>query len=132
MKCESLEFSDRALRNVLIRGDSKVLQLCLKRGQAIAKRRVPDSAMMVVVSGTLSVTCSEHERVLRVSDAVLIQPAEEHALTALEDSVVLLILLRREQDRSRVDGREESEDKFTTTRKEPIATNGGLHSVDAR
>lgn len=95
MKRESFEFVDDPLRNVHLSGDSTVLQLCLRKDKAIAKRRVPDSAMMVVLSGLIRVDATGQNEFLGAIDAVILQPAEEHAVVALEDSVLLLILLSK-------------------------------------
>jgi len=49
--------------------------------------------MMVVLSGSICVTSKGRDELLRDAEAVILEPAEEHAVVAREDSVVLLILL---------------------------------------
>ncbi|MDQ0191073.1 hemerythrin domain-containing protein [Alicyclobacillus cycloheptanicus] len=97
MKRESFHFSQDALRNVHISGDSKILQLCLKKDTCIAKRRIHESASMVVLSGVIRIQSAEREELLHGFDGVILEPAEEHAIAALEDSVVLLILIPRDR-----------------------------------
>lgn len=93
MKRESFQFTDEPLRNVTITDGAKILQLCLKKNQCVAKRRMQESAMMVVVLGSICVESKEQNELLKVTEAVILESAEEHAVVALEDSVVLLILM---------------------------------------
>lgn len=53
--------------------------------------------MMVVVSGSIRVESKGRDELLRVTEAVILESAEEHAVVALENSVVLLILLPKER-----------------------------------
>lgn len=100
LKRESFSFSDDPLRNVHICGDAKVLQLCLKKSDRIAKRRIQESAFVLTLSGAIRIESEGKEELLRTAEAVVLEPAEEHAVEALEDSVLLLVLLPKTREAS--------------------------------
>lgn len=93
LKRESFCFSDNPLRNVHIPGATKVLQLCLKESGRIAKRRMPEAALVLTLAGLIQVESDGREERLGLAEAVILDPAEEHAMVALEDSVILLVVL---------------------------------------
>lgn len=53
--------------------------------------------MMMVVSGSIRVESKGQNELLKATEAVMLESAEEHAMVALENSVVLLTLFPKEQ-----------------------------------
>ncbi len=64
MRREVLSFTADPIRNVHISGDMKVLQLSLAKGKSIARRRIPDEATIVVVSGSIGVEAGRTQTAL--------------------------------------------------------------------
>ncbi len=62
------------------------------RGQTLRDHETTSVAIIQVLKGRVRIDCTS-EQVLDAGNAVELQPNERHALTALEDAVVQLILV---------------------------------------
>lgn len=88
----SLEFRDRPVQSIVQRGESKFVQLSFEPGQGLTKHRAPLALTVVVLTGQVLFTVGEQSEYLKASEMLTLDPAVEHAIEAVDQSTVLLIL----------------------------------------
>lgn len=93
MKTASLRFGENTLENIRTLGDGKLLKLSLAKGKLLARHRTKEALTIAVLDGEIQFESGGQTLKLERMDSVLLDPAEEHAVEALEDSVLLLVLL---------------------------------------
>ncbi|GGJ12590.1 hypothetical protein GCM10010885_22460 [Alicyclobacillus cellulosilyticus] len=93
MERYSLHFRDRPVQGLLQKGQSKFLLLSLAPGQGLTNHRAPMALAVIVLSGTIRFLVNGQAEILRNSDMLVLDAHVEHAVEALERSVVLLVLV---------------------------------------
>ncbi len=91
MQVYSLAFNENFIRPVLDNQVSKVVQFSFSKGKVLEKHRTSSPILVQVLSGKVRFT-AEEEVMLEPGRLVSLEPNVEHAVEALEDSVVVLIL----------------------------------------
>ncbi|MBX6352416.1 MAG: hemerythrin domain-containing protein [Thermoflavifilum sp.] len=89
----TLEFRHKPVQSLFQRGQSKFVQLSLEPGQGLTRHRVALTLAVVVVSGRIRFTAEGRDEVLGMGDVLVLDPDVEHAVQAVERSVVLLVLV---------------------------------------
>ncbi|MCL6597382.1 MAG: hemerythrin domain-containing protein [Alicyclobacillus macrosporangiidus] len=89
----SLGFQEQKLTPVFRLGDSRLVQLSLKKGGVVDKHKTTHTLVFVVLTGHIRFTAGEASYTLRASEGVIVEPLQEHQVEALEDSVALLYLI---------------------------------------
>jgi quercetin dioxygenase-like cupin family protein len=75
------------------RGQCKFVQLSLDPGQGLTNHHTPLALAVIVLTGTIRFTTGEQDEVLHTADMLVLDPRVEHAVEALERSIVLLVLV---------------------------------------
>ncbi|MCL6593813.1 MAG: hemerythrin domain-containing protein [Alicyclobacillus sp.] len=88
-----LAFRQEKVKPVFRLGDSRVVQLSLPAGGVLDKHKTPHTLVFVVISGEVRFAAGSETQLLRAGDGVIVEPAREHAVEALVDSVALLHLI---------------------------------------
>ena len=65
----------------------------LRAGEEMGAHRVRERAIVQVVSGRVAITCGQAEDECPQGALVVFEPGEEHAVRALEDTEMLLLLV---------------------------------------
>lgn len=94
---DQLQFSETRAMSEALLGDehSRILRFCLRPGQQIGAHQVPHSPLVLVVlsgSGEFSDGTGRTQR-LGPNSLVVFEPAERHAVRALEEALVFIALL---------------------------------------
>lgn len=89
---QEIEFNEGRFNKKLLCNDAagKLVLLCLKTGQSVPEHSAPGCVSVTVISGRI--TFSEGAEQAEMSEGMVIRlvPRSLHALTALEDSAVLV------------------------------------------
>jgi quercetin dioxygenase-like cupin family protein len=93
MERYSLQFRDRPVQSLLQKGKSKFIQLSLNPGQGLTKHRVPLALAVIVLDGAVRFIVGQRDEILLTADMLVLDPNVEHAVEALERSIVLLVLV---------------------------------------
>lgn len=97
MQVYSLQFRDKTVQSVLQRGQSKFIQLSFGAGQGLTKHRAPLALTVIVLSGAVLFTVGDRTQKLNALEMLAIAPNVEHAIEAIDKSIVLLVLTPDEQ-----------------------------------
>lgn len=93
MEKYSLTFKDQLVSKVVKVEDSQFLQLSMEPGQGLTEHKTPNHLTLVVLSGQIRFTLKNEEMVLEASDMIKVNPNAEHAVEAIDKSIVLLVLV---------------------------------------
>jgi quercetin dioxygenase-like cupin family protein len=80
---------------LLVNADLKAVRFVFARGQELSEHTATVAALIHQVSGKARWTMGDESREALPGDWAYLPPNLKHSITALEDSVMLLILLRR-------------------------------------
>ncbi|TRY26525.1 hypothetical protein FOI68_06525 [Brevibacillus sp. LEMMJ03] len=91
MKKYPLSFEETFIRPMLDNGVSKVVKFSFPKGKRLQKHKTSSDILLFVLQGTIRFTA--HEEVeLAAASMISLEKQVEHAIEALEDSVVVLVL----------------------------------------
>lgn len=91
MKIYPLTFEDTFVQPLIDNGVSKVVKFSFPRGKILKKHKAPSALLLFVAQGKIRFTAGK-EAEISTAQMVSLDAEVEHALEALEDSVVVLIL----------------------------------------
>lgn len=92
MERYALSFRDKPVQNIVQRGKSKFVQLSFNPGQGLAKHQASLALTVIVLTGHVLFTVGHQTESLQSSDMLTLEPSVEHAIEAVEQSTVLLVL----------------------------------------
>lgn len=92
MQKHSFALQESFFMPVLDNGHSKVVHLSFPKGKVLDRHVAPSDILIFVISGKIEFQYGEHTVLLQQGDMVSLEKKIEHALTALEESVVALVI----------------------------------------
>jgi len=92
MKVYPLTFNETFVKPVLDNGVSKVVQFSFTKGKVLEKHNTSSDILVQVVEGKIKFAAAGEEVILQRGELLSLDKNVEHALEALEESIVLLIL----------------------------------------
>ncbi|WP_026962664.1 hemerythrin domain-containing protein [Alicyclobacillus herbarius] len=92
MQRVSLAFQDKMVQSLLQHGEARFVQLSLNPGQGLTRHKTPLALTVVVVSGKIVFTVDDEQVLLEGPSLLPVGAGVEHAVEAVEKSVVLLVL----------------------------------------
>ncbi|UOF91186.1 hemerythrin domain-containing protein [Fodinisporobacter ferrooxydans] len=91
MKTFAFQFSDSFIKPLLDNGYSKVVQFSFPKGKVLEKHKTSSDILVFVPQGNIRFQAVE-EAVLKSGEMISLEKNIEHSITALEDSIVVLVL----------------------------------------
>lgn len=98
MKQFNLGFQDSRFRPLFESGNNKIVQVSLPVNYRIDKHQKDQHLTIIALSGKVQVETGGQKVELTPSNMLVIEPKQEHALFALEESIVLLVLMQKVAD----------------------------------
>lgn len=92
MQVYTLEFNKNFARPILDNGVSKVMQFSFPKGKVMKKHTAPSAILVQVISGEILFETEEEEVIVKSGELLSLEANIEHAVQALEDSVMLLTI----------------------------------------
>ena len=75
----------------------EVIRRVLQRHQSVASHHVDGPIVFQCLSGWVGISAGGHEIALRPGQLTYLAPSESYALTGIEDSVLLMTIVRRHE-----------------------------------
>ncbi|QQE81001.1 hemerythrin domain-containing protein [Alicyclobacillus sp. SO9] len=88
-----LKFSDKTVRTVFQNGQGRMMQLSLPEGEGLQKHVAKLPLALVVLTGKVTFSTDDTVVELGAQDMVTVPELREHAVTALQDSIILVTLM---------------------------------------
>ncbi|MCL6547286.1 MAG: hemerythrin domain-containing protein [Alicyclobacillus sp.] len=89
----TLQFTEQRIKPVVQAGESRVVQLSLPKGERLNKHRTNHILVLAVIQGRVRFELGDQTFAFGPADGIVVEPRQEHAVEALEDSVLLLNLV---------------------------------------
>jgi quercetin dioxygenase-like cupin family protein/iron-sulfur cluster repair protein YtfE (RIC family) len=89
----SLEFKERSVQSLFTSGEARVVQASFEPGQGLTKHLAKHTVNLIVLTGRVKLTVKGEAQELKAHEMVIIEPATEHAIEAIEKSTLLLNLI---------------------------------------
>jgi quercetin dioxygenase-like cupin family protein/iron-sulfur cluster repair protein YtfE (RIC family) len=97
VKKVSLAFQDQNVKSVLQHGNGKFVQLSLNPGEGLTKHRTPHHLAVIVLTGSVRFSVDGETQELSASEMITVEPKVEHAVEAVQQSTVLLVLVPQQE-----------------------------------
>jgi quercetin dioxygenase-like cupin family protein/iron-sulfur cluster repair protein YtfE (RIC family) len=98
MKQINLGFQDSRFRPLFESGNNKIVQLSLPANYLIDKHQKDQHLTIVPLSGKVQVETGGQKIELSPANMLVIEPKQEHAMFAIEESIVLMVLMQKAAD----------------------------------
>jgi quercetin dioxygenase-like cupin family protein len=92
MKVYPLSFEESFIKPMLDNGVSKVVKFSFPKGKVLQKHKTTSDILVFVLQGKIRFVAHEEEVELAQARMISLDKQVEHAIEALEDSVVVLVL----------------------------------------
>lgn len=89
----SFAFQEQNVKSVLQHGEGKFVQLSLNPGEGLTKHRTPHHLAVIVLRGVIRFSLGGETEELSAQEMVTVEPKVEHAVEAVEQSIVLLVIM---------------------------------------
>jgi hemerythrin-like domain-containing protein/quercetin dioxygenase-like cupin family protein len=89
----SLEFKDRSVQSLFTSGEAKVVLASFEPGQGLTKHMAKHTVNLIVLTGKIKLTVKGEVQELNAHEMVIVEPATEHAIEAIEKSTLLMNLI---------------------------------------
>ncbi len=93
----SLDFKDRSVQSLYTLGDNRFVQASFMPGQGFTKNVTKQMLSVVVLTGRIKFTAGNETIELLPSELVIVEPATEHSIEAVEQSTLLLTMIARSE-----------------------------------
>lgn len=89
----SLDFSPKMVQTVFQEGESRFVLLSLLPGQGLTRHRTKQRLVLTVLTGEIEFTANDSTTVVLPTEMLTVDPLTEHAVSAKQNSTVLLTLI---------------------------------------